>query len=517
MTISEFLKITDLDNKTADESLDIILQLTDLSLDEKRDDGLGHALFLGEELKKKKLTTEQLALLNYFLGNAWDNKRKIHPQRNRWGWEDDALGKEIICLRLALKEEGFLKLDKMRQCQILTNLANLLNEVGRASEAFWYWNKALKIEPRFSMAHANRAYGSYLFAFDLRFNEHYAIHFMQQAYFHFVQAFKRPQQIHEGAKKFFLFYFDKVKKTLSENVLKKRPKEGSLVLDDKNEETYRNWCLENKYFLNPLNDLGPLVNSAVDDLYLPPITTGIHEGPKYHGLFNQIKQEFVSARFLFYEGTHSNEVHYSDKSVYMANTFDYPSYCLAVEKVKYSFRSFYSLLDKIAFFINDYLNIGINERAISFKSLWYEMHKGQRLLRDVFVNRENRFLRAMFWLSKDLYEAQGDFGEALEPEAKALQEIRNHLEHKYLKVHEPEYAIFRNPDKNLEFMSDKLAYSILRKDFETKAERMLRFSRAAIIYLVVAIHREEQLKTKGKDKKLVAPMIVDGWDDEWKR
>jgi hypothetical protein len=35
-------------------------------------------------------------------------------------------------------------------------------------------------------------------------------------------------------------------------------------------------------------------------------------------------------------------------------------------------------------------------------------------------------------LSKDLYEDEPEFREAIEPDAQAFNDIRNHVEHKYL-------------------------------------------------------------------------------------
>ena len=56
----------------------------------------------------------------------------------------------------------------------------------------------------------------------------------------------------------------------------------------------------------------------------------------------------------------------------MFNTLDYPSYSLAVERMKAAFRMAYSLFDKIAYFLNEYLRLGIPERNVSFRTLWYE-------------------------------------------------------------------------------------------------------------------------------------------------
>jgi LA2681-like HEPN/Phasin protein len=47
-----------------------------------------------------------------------------------------------------------------------------------------------------------------------------------------------------------------------------------------------------------------------------------------------MKQEFASARWLLYEGITARTTHFSDRQVRLSNTLDYPSYGLAVEKLK---------------------------------------------------------------------------------------------------------------------------------------------------------------------------------------
>ncbi|RKJ13923.1 hypothetical protein D7X33_48535, partial [Butyricicoccus sp. 1XD8-22] len=148
--------------------------------------------------------------------------------------------------------------------------------------------------------------------------------------------------------------------------------------DSEEEINYRNWCLENTLFLNTLNDAFPYTVSANDILHLPNIVTKIDEGPKYHGLFNQIKQEYVSARFMVYDALSSQGAHFSDKDVHLVNTLDYPTYGISIEKMKYSYRSLYSLFDRIAFFINEYFGIGIKDRDVSYRSIWQgRINKGK--------------------------------------------------------------------------------------------------------------------------------------------
>jgi hypothetical protein len=108
--------------------------------------------------------------------------------------------------------------------------------------------------------------------------------------------------------------------------------------DSVEEQGYRRWVLGERLFLNPLNDLGPHAIAARDILSLPSHVTAIKEPPTFIGFFNQMKQEFVSARWFLYECIHSHEPHFSDRDVSLYNTLDYPSYSLAVERAKAAYR-----------------------------------------------------------------------------------------------------------------------------------------------------------------------------------
>jgi hypothetical protein len=79
--------------------------------------------------------------------------------------------------------------------------------------------------------------------------------------------------------------------------------------------------------------------------------------------FNIMKQEYVSARWMLYEGSMSDETHSSGRGVLLYNTLDYQSHGLAVERIKSAFRSAYSLFDKIAQVVNHYWRPPISDRV----------------------------------------------------------------------------------------------------------------------------------------------------------
>ncbi|GAA3971468.1 hypothetical protein GCM10022246_24920 [Pedobacter ginsengiterrae] len=248
---------------------------------------------------------------------------------------------------------------------------------------------------------------------------------------------------------------------------------------------YREWGLTNGLYLNPLNDLGALELASHDCLHLPAMTVGLDERPKYHSLYNQLKQEYGTARFLFYEGTQHPARSYSDKDIKLVDTLDYADYSFNLEKVKIAYRLIYSIFDKVAYFLNDYLSIGIPVNQISFRVLWHEDRKGE-ILRPKFSGSSNLALKALYWLSRDLFD-KGSSQELLEPEAKELADIRNHIEHRSFKI--KQYG-------NWGEIEDGFTFAIGREEFELKTLKQLKMARAALIYLSLAIHEEEKHRVK---------------------
>jgi len=465
------LAIQSLESHSDDETLDIIGNLIDLSLDFERIDGIDHALSLADEFLQKDLTKEKKALIHYFLANAWSNRRNLQRKTfsQEWEWNQEEIENEIIHIRLAIKygfpckPGGAAALTPLRQCEVWTNYGNFLCEIGRVAEGIEYRDKALEIDPLFVMALGTNAQSLLGYSQDLYDDGHRGV-FIKQAYLLLKKALEGNLEI--KVREWFEKDVESIEKMSSHEFLSSDVDLNSFSLGDSEPEVkYRRWCLNNRLFLNPLNDLGPYPIGARDILSVPSIVVGIDEGPYYHGFFNQMKQEFVSARYLYYEGLNEKDPHFSDKDVRLYNTLDYPSYGLSVEKVKMAYRTTYSLFDKIAFFLNKYLGLGIREHRVNFRTLWYK-DNNRKHLRDNFHHKDNLPLRALFWLSKDFYEKKAEFRNSIEPDAKDMSDIRNHLEHKYLKLH---LGFWRRPDEDdpiLKGLIDTLAYSRHQNEFE---------------------------------------------------
>lgn len=274
------------------------------------------------------------------------------------------------------------------------------------------------------------------------------------------------------------------------------------------EKEYREWIAENCLALNTLNDFDYSINQGYDPMHLPDMFTSIDEKhPRYHGLFNQIKQEYCSARFMIYEGINKLkfETHFSDKDVFLINTLDYPVYGLNIELLKSAYRTIYSLFDRIGFFLNDYYSLGLSEKKVSFRHIW---GKQTNL---VAISESNYILKGLYWMKKDLYKnAISDYKDYIDPVLFRTYEIRNIMEHRYLKISS-------NVESSSEFSEiDVLSTKISLIEFQDLAMNLLRTCREAIILLVMLINVEEQKKKDEIDEKNIADYYLSEYMDQWK-
>jgi len=222
-----------------------------------------------------------------------------------------------------------------------------------------------------------------------------------------------------------------------------------------------------------------------------------------------MKQEYTSARFMLYEGLQDTKVHFADRGVFLLNTLDFPLHSLATERVRTAFRLGYSLLDKVAFFVNHYWKLGKNPDRIYFKNVW--MVEGKTQLLDCFKAYENWPLRGLYWLSKELFDDELEHTTAAD--ARELHDIRNALEHKYLQVHEGwAWPIIAGPPS-----AHGLGLSVASDLLEAKARRVMKIARSALIQLVLAIGVEERARVWNGPGTLVGTMPLYGLEDRRKR
>ncbi|MGA2207362.1 MAG: LA2681 family HEPN domain-containing protein [Terracidiphilus sp.] len=478
--ICDHLMHEGIDGRDDADAVPRICVLTQFAGELGRKDAIACALGWYEDLDKRGISGEQAVALDYQRANAIANER----YGTEWKWEQATLAREIFFLRRAISSPFFAGCDTDLKCMCLNNLGNRLRVAGREIEALDCWRKVLELQPNFGMSLSNRArvLTAYAGAFENQDEKSlflWAAHreasaaIAPTALYAAVENDERNRSKTKELKEWIESILD-VKAIDAISPLKGQEDSGT-----GEEREYRDWCLANRLYLNLINDLGEHRVAAADTIGLATHVVPVDSPHIFESFFDQMKQEYVSARWSLYEGLHTRAPHFSDKDTLVYATEPRPSLCLAVEQVKGAYRTSYSLFDKIGFFVNAYMELGIPERQVTFRTLWRPDER--QPIRREFDQTGNWGFCALYWLSKDFFEKTSD--EVAEPQARGLSEIRNSLEHKYLRVTAGESPTAPPQD---------LALMVPRSQLEAKALHLLKLVRAALIYLAIGVRFEEQ-------------------------
>ncbi|HHT22337.1 MAG TPA: tetratricopeptide repeat protein [Bacteroidales bacterium] len=497
------MDIWNFENKSSMQILEFFGNLFDSYFSNKNLTKLLDSIQLTNNINIDTFDNHSLAILNYFLGNAWSYVAKLKNPIPNFDFEVEEIDKEITFYRKAFELiQGYD--DKFISCQILTNLGNLFSHIGRFVEAQEYYNLCLDIDDKFGMAIGNKGFSLFHYAREV-FDPYHQFIFIQYARRYLKDSLKFSD-VYVEAKKDFSSIVKQIEDKYPISILDDLKKYDNYYNTlEKEEVEYRTWCAENRLFLNPLNDVLTDSVVATDYLFIPSMVLSVYEKPIFHTMYNQLKQEFVSSRYLFYESLLYNGTHFSDKNVTLMDTLDYSAYSFRIEKTKIAFRVCYSIFDKIAYFLNLYFKLGNKSDKVTFRNIWYVNLKKDHGLNNKLAKAENWALRGLYWLSKDLYEKEFDI--TIEPQAKEIAKIRNYIEHKSFKVIET---------LNFRHAEEAETYEINRDLFIEKTLKVIKLSRSALMYLAYSIYEEESKRDKFRNRATIMPVNFINLDDELK-
>ncbi|WP_278572661.1 MULTISPECIES: LA2681 family HEPN domain-containing protein [Fusobacterium] len=443
------------------------------------------------EKKEKEFYNKNYSILCYFLGNAYSEKYYYYIKKdvNNLIYLN-YLAQEVYYYRAALEKNDF---DNYKKCQVLCNLGNALSSMGRLMEGLKYCDEAIKIDSTFGMAYfikAEHLLNNTRFLYD---NSHTNL-FVKQAYKNYKKAIKvgklEDKEYYNQIKEKILY----IESCFPLEFLNEK-KDFIDVSYFGKEKEYRKWGIENNLFLNPLNSLYDDLAVAEDILHLPDMIAPIEERiPYFYVMFNNIKHEFISIRYMYFEYiTDKNEKSISDNDVLLYDSGQDELFSFQVEKLKLVFRMAYSLFDKIAYFINFYYKLNIPLEKINFKNIWSQENK------DRLLKGNNWILHSLYWINLELYD-KNHKGILLNKEAKKINSLRNFCEHRIVQVTKFPIKINIKP---------KDAYfNISLEEFEEKTDSILHLVKNTIIYLSLSINVEE----RKKKTKNTFPMFLKIYD-----
>lgn len=398
--------------------------------------------------------------------------------------------------------------DDMLLLVVYINYANNLDACGRVLEALRFYRKAIEINPVFGMAIGNYGKALNFLANMVNDGGHY-----RELHCYAYQALCKALQIQDiNMSEYAVEYFKSMCEKYSdqtkipENLLKTNIEHQEYQWDDLEERAYRKWCLNNHLFLNPLNEvIDSSTAFAHDPLTIIQFTEWVKETdsiednkpPKYFAMLNQLKEEYIYARFLYYEGEQkSKTIHFADKNVKLSDGMEYLNYSIRVEQLKSSYKILFSIYDKTAFFINDLWKLGFKEKMAS----------ADRVFKSKNYPRDNVSLTAMKWVYMEFCEKFGNAEAAYEKE---LKDLRNALEHKYVKVHEYKWK------KELKIEDDGF-YHLDEESLKKYTFRLLQLTREMVMYLVYAVGIYNSQHCSNESEKAVQLFLLD-YADERKR
>lgn len=276
------------------------------------------------------------------------------------------------------------------------------------------------------------------------------------------------------------------------------------------EGDYNHWVNQNILRLNAYNDINYTSTLCQEDsLYFDGVYSPKTDPDSWRRLFqmlNEVKQEYVSARYMLYSYfKKSGSNHMSDKNVRLADVYDRSNYSFHLELAKSAFRSLYSILDKIAFALNDYLDLDMNPERVNFSNVWYENSKSYRIKEEIQKYKSLYSLAGLLFIRNDIYGGADDYLQA--EETKLLKKVRNAIEHR---------AIIIVDDGILE--DDGSVLNISRMEFECVSINLIKMVRQAIFCFVNAVNHIEYDKKIEITKKgeMIIPQEIDSVKDDEK-
>lgn len=257
----------------------------------------------------------------------------------------------------------------------------------------------------------------------------------------------------------------------------------SIIYDDTEKGCYDKWVNEHWLRLNSYNDINTNSNLSQDDsLYFLSVFSpdGDSElGQRVFTQLNEIKQEYVSARYMLYQYfTKSGQQHFSDSDVVLSDNLDYSNYSYYIELAKASFRALYSILDKTAYLLNDYLGLGVKGNDVNFNDIWYSDKKKHTLREKILSFESNYSLAGLLFIRNDIFG--GDSHYIQDEATDKLRIIRNAIEHRSVLIVD-----------DGRFDDTQYALIISRAEFEETIMNLIRTVRQAIFCIVNMVNHIE--------------------------
>lgn len=413
----------------------------------------------------------------YYLANGyyalfsckWDKQ----PYSNRFKITE--LDETKINLRKALEYNN-------KKPEIFVNLGNCYDHLGRTIDALECYEKALELKPDHAMALGNKGIALCKYAFLL--GKHFRTILIDAHYF--IKQALEIGVIPESEKSFIIWLNWIEKQFNDKKVLCEPPKFPGYEIKAKSQfnRHLKEYTMKEKLYLNVCSFCQKCNASIGDTINIERMRVKIDkdfsfENDPYLRLsshLNHIKEDYISARFLLILSRYEDlNLDFAYEDALFIDTLDYNLHDMNIQLLRLSFKNFYDILDKIAFFINDYLNLKIPDNRIDFRKIWYNPWRNNNPkkseLNKRIIETKSFGLNALFDIHWD-FEKDGPYDE--------LRRTRNALTHRFVNI-----KMICNEETN-EVMS--------KESFLKRTLKLAGIVRNAIFYLMYFVYEIENKK-----------------------
>jgi tetratricopeptide (TPR) repeat protein len=451
---------------------------------------------------------DQTSEVTYNLANGYSAlfqlDRRSQGDGFRFDPDDTPLLKAKHLYRQALTRSD--KLDRDLRAQLWVNYGNCLSGLGRAVEAMSAYERALRVRPDHPMAKGNLAIEVYYLA-------HTADHrlFLLDARDLLKQALSNDQLEQYGGPG-ARSHFEKTRQEITGVIAQlgvgpdAHREQAEPTFSSANESEYVDFCVHHHLFLNFCLHCRRCSAYSRDSLTFS-LVTGIKDDTSFVRLarvINEVKERYVFARLLLFQALRPvlDTVPIDDMTTYTDN-LDYAVYGVRVASLKQAFESAYNILDKTAHFLNSYLRLGVRSglRLSFMTDGWIWREKKAQSLRAQLRQMGNWHLFGLYDLARDFHfdarhpERDGYWGR--------LRRVRNALTHEYLVPHVEGIQWAHE--------ADDPALHIGFDDLVDLTVALLQLVRAAVIYLIAFVDREER-KRRRMSTGLIVPTAAARYD-----
>ena len=214
---------------------------------------------------------------------------------------------------------------------------------------------------------------------------------------------------------------------------------------------YEKWICHHYLRINRFNDVEPdSMLSLCDNVKLPVIVDTPEKKALYESTFEEIKGSFISTRKILYSIINEDK-----NSVNM-------------EMLKMAYKNFYSIFDKIAMFLSNYLDIKLKSYEVDFAKIWN--CKNGDIRQEILAHSQNMPLLGLYNIKLDVYGMKTDWY-VVDEQTKDLKMLRNYMEHKSIIIKD-------EPMSHTEYQ-----LTISKQELELNTIRLAQLVRCAIIYL----------------------------------